>query len=398
MCEMKDKIKALANQHLSTIVEIRRHLHQNPELSFKEFNTSKYISKVLSEHGIKHELGIVKTGIIGVIEGTVPTSKTIALRADIDALPIQETTNLKFKSINEGVMHACGHDVHTASLLGSILILNELKNEFEGSIKFLFQPGEEMLPGGAKLMIEEGVLENPKVDKIIGQHVYPDLEVGKVGFKTGTYMASADEIYFTVKGKGGHAALPHQVIDPILITSHIIIALQQIVSRNCSPYISTVLSFGDIIGKGATNIIPNEVKVKGTFRTFNEDWRNEAHVKMIKMATAIAESMGAVCEFEVRKGYPVLENDIATTNNAKLAAIEYLGKENVIDLGLRMTAEDFAYYSQHIPSCFYRVGTSNKSKNIGGSLHNGDLTIDEDALKLSTGLMTYIALNELNNI
>lgn len=393
---MKDKIKVLAKQHLSKIIEIRRHLHKNPELSFKEFNSSKYISDILTQNGIEHQTEIVKTGIVGVIEGVNPSFKTIAIRADIDALPIQETTNLDFQSINEGVMHACGHDVHTASLLGSILILNELKDEFEGTVKFLFQPGEEMLPGGAKLMIEEGVLVNPKVDKIIGQHVYPDLEVGKVGFKAGTYMASADEIYFTVKGKGGHAALPHQIIDPILITSHIIIALQQIVSRNASPYIPTVLSFGDIIGKGATNIIPNEVKVKGTFRTFNEEWRIDAHEKMIKMATSIAESMGAACNFEVRKGYPVLENDIDTTNNAKLAATEYLGNDNVVDLGLRMTAEDFAYYSQHIPSCFYRIGTSNQSKNIGGSLHNGNLTIDENALELSVGLMTYIAINELN--
>lgn len=395
---MKSKIKKIAKDNLSKIIEIRRYLHQNPELSFKEFNTSEYISKVLSENNIEHKKGIVNTGIIGIIEGNNPTSKTIALRADIDALPIQETTDLEFKSINTGVMHACGHDVHTASLLGSILILSELKSDFQGTIKFLFQPGEEVLPGGAKLMIEEGVLDNPKVDKIIGQHVYPDLEVGKVGFKPGTYMASADEIYFTVKGKGGHAALPHELIDPILITSHIIIALQQIVSRSCSPYIPTVLSFGDIQGKGATNVIPNEVKVKGTFRTFDENWREEAHLKMIKMAENIAVSMGGVCEFEVRKGYPVLENDIDTTEKAKKAAIEYLGEGNVVDLGLRMTAEDFAYYSQEVPACFYRMGTSNKAKNIGGSLHNGNLTIDDNALELSTGLMAYLALNELNNI
>lgn len=394
---MKDKIKSLVRTNLSKIVEIRRHLHQHPELSFEEVKTSKYISKVLSEFGIEHQTGIVNTGIVGLIKGKNPLSRTIALRADIDALPIQETTGLSYESINKGIMHACGHDVHTSSLIGALVILNELKDTFEGTIKFLFQPGEEVLPGGAKLMIEEQVLESPKVERIIAQHVYPDLETGKVGFKSGIYMASADEIYFTVKGKGGHAALPHQLIDPILITSHIIIALQQIVSRNCSPYIPTVLSFGDIVGKGATNIIPNEVKVKGTFRTFDETWREEAHLKMIKMAKNIAESMGAVCEFEVRKGYPVLENDELTTDIAKKAAIDYLGKENVVDLGLRMTAEDFSYYSQKVPACFYRVGTSNKVNNIGGSLHSGSLTIDENALEISVGLMAYIALKELED-
>ena len=343
---MKDKIQKLVKDNLSSIIEVRRHLHQNPELSFKEFKTAEYISNILDYNNIKYEKGIVGTGIVGTIKGNIPSSKVIALRADIDALPIQERNELDFKSVNDGVMHACGHDMHTASLLGTLIVLNKLKNEFEGTVKFLFQPGEEVLPGGAKLMIEEGVLESPKVDKIIGQHVYPDLEVGKIGIRSGIYMASADEIYFTVKGVGGHGALPHQLVDPILITSHIIIALQQIVSRNSSPYIPTVLSFGDILGKGATNVIPNEVNVKGTFRTFNEGWRNEAHFKMAKMAEGIAESMGAVCEFEIKKGYPVLENDVEMTKTVRESAIEYLGKDNVIDLDLRMTAEDFAYYSQ----------------------------------------------------
>lgn len=393
---MKDKIQKIVKNNLLNIIEVRRHLHQNPELSFKEFKTAEYISKILDYNNIKYEKGIVGTGIVGTIKGDIPSSKVIALRADIDALPIQETTELDFKSVNDGVMHACGHDMHTASLLGTLIVLNKLKSEFEGTVKFLFQPGEEVLPGGAKLMIEEGVLESPKVDKIIGQHVYPDLEVGKVGIKSGIYMASADEIYFTVKGIGGHGALPHQLVDPILITSHIIIALQQIVSRNSSPYIPTVLSFGDILGKGATNVIPNEVNVKGTFRTFNEDWRNESHLKMVKMAEGIAESMGAVCEFEIRKGYPVLENDVEMTKTVRESAIEYLGKDNVIDLDLRMTAEDFAYYSQQVPSCFYRFGTSNKLKSIGGRLHNGDLIIDDSALELSVGLMAFITLKELN--
>ena len=389
-------MQKLVKDNLSSIIKVRRYLHQNPELSFKEFKTAEYISNILDYNNIKYEKGIVGTGIVGTIKGNIPSSKVIALRADIDALPIQETAELDFKSVNDGVMHACGHDMHTASLLGTLIVLNKLKSEFEGTVKFLFQPGEEVLPGGAKLMIEEGVLESPRVDKIIGQHVYPDLEVGKIGIRSGIYMASADEIYFTVKGVGGHGALPHQLVDPILITSHIIIALQQIVSRNSSPYIPTVLSFGDILGKGATNVIPNEVNVKGTFRTFNEDWRNESHLKMAKMAEGIAESMGAVCEFEIKKGYPVLENDVEMTKTVRESAIEYLGKDNVIDLDLRMTAEDFAYYSQKIPSCFYRFGTSNKLKGIGGRLHSGDLTIDENALEISVGLMAFAAIKELN--
>lgn len=392
---MKDKIQKLVKDCIGDIINIRHHLHQHPELSFQEYNTAKFISEKLTSYGIQHQTGVVNTGIIGVIKGINPESKTIALRADIDALPINEVSGVDYSSQNEGIMHACGHDFHSASLLGTLKILNQLKDSFEGTIKFLFQPGEEVLPGGAKLMIEEGVLKNPDVECITGQHVYPDLETGTVGIKSGIYMASADEIYFTVKGKGGHGALPHQAIDPILITSNIIVSLQQIISRNCSPYIPAVLSFGDILGKGATNVIPSEVKVKGTFRTFDESWRKEAHQLMVKMAQGIAESMGAICEFEVRKGYPVLENDRDLTELNKESAIEYLGKENVIDLGLRMTAEDFAYYSHEVPASFYRVGTANKKKKIGGSLHNGSLTIDDKALETSVGLMAYLAIKQL---
>jgi len=392
---MITEIKKIIEENKEQLITIRRYLHQNPELSFEEYKTASYISQVLSNYNIEHQTGVVKTGIIGTIKGKNPHSKVIALRADIDALPIVENTNLDFASQNKGVMHACGHDVHTTALIGALIVLNTLKNKFEGTIKFIFQPGEEQLPGGAKLMIEDKVLENPTVDKIIGQHVFPDLEVGKVGFRPNTYMASADEIHFTVQGKGGHAALPHTLTDPILITAHIIVALQQIVSRNASPYIPTVLSFGDIIGKGATNVIPNAVAVKGTFRTFDEKWRTEAHAKMKKMAESIAEGMGATCNFEVRKGYPVLVNDQATTELAKQAAINYLGKENVIDLEMRMTAEDFAYYSQQIPSCFYRLGTSNPTKGYGGGLHNAKFTIDEDAISIGAGLMSYIALQQL---
>lgn len=389
-------IKDRANLYKEEFIDIRRHLHQNPELSFQEFKTSKFVCDKLDEYGIEYEKGIVKTGVVALIRGTYPSSKTIALRADLDALPILEDNNISYKSINEGVMHACGHDVHTSSLLGAAKILNELRAQFSGTIKLIFQPGEEKLPGGASLMIAEGVLRNPDPASIIGQHVYPQLESGKVGFRSGMYMASCDELYVTIKGKGGHAALPHQNIDPILISSHIIIALQQLISRIIPPTIPAVLSFGKITGNGATNIIPDIVELEGTFRIMNEEWRAIAHQKMIKMAESIAESMGGECIFRLEKGYPFLVNDDRVTEQAKAAAIEFLGSENVIDLDLRMTAEDFAYYSQIKPACFYRLGIRNKGDNNTSGLHTSTFNIDESAIETSIGLMSWIAIKELS--
>lgn len=392
---MIEKIKSISEKIFSEVVKHRRHLHAHPELSFQEFETSKYVCDVLDQHQIAYQKGFVKTGIVALIQGNNPDKKCVALRGDLDALPIQENTGLPFTSQNRGIMHACGHDFHTSSLLGCAILLNQIKDSFEGTIKLIFQPGEELLPGGAKLMIEEGVLENPKVTSIIGQHVFPDLEVGKVGFKSGMYMASTDEIYIKVIGKGGHAALPHKVIDPILIASHLIINLQQISSRKANPATPTVLSFGDIQGHGATNIIPNEVSIKGTFRTFDEEWRKEAHTLIEKIAKTTVEGMGGIVDVDIRVGYPFLINDEEITTISKQAAIEFLGEENVVDLDLRMTAEDFAYFSQVANGCFYRLGTSNSAKNIGGSLHHPELTLDEDALKFAPGLMSYIAIKQL---
>lgn len=392
---MKQRIQDLAHLYTEKVIAIRRHLHQFPELSFNEVETSKYIIEQIRPLGVEIQSGIIKTGIVVFIKGKNPTKKTIALRGDIDALPIQELTQLPFASKNDGVMHACGHDMHTASLIGCAFILNELRNEFEGTVKLLFQPGEELLPGGAKLMIEAGVLENPKVESIFGQHVYPELPVGKVGFKPGMYMASADEIYLTITGKGGHAALPQYFIDPILIASHVIVALQQITSRKANPSTPTVLSFGYIEGKGATNVIPNEVKLKGTFRTFDEKWRFEAHEHIRSIISGIVTSMGGTFDLDIKVGYPFLTNEPLTTEFAKECAIEYLGQENVVDLELRMTAEDFAYYSQQTKGCFYRLGTSNVSKNISGSLHHPNVQFDDDALTTAMGLMSFIALKEL---
>ena len=396
MEELKNLIKSKAAAYKEEIIAIRRHLHQNPELSFEEYNTSKFVSSKLDEFGIEHQTGIVKTGIVGLIKGKNPTSKTIALRADLDALPILEENDVAYKSINDGVMHACGHDVHTSSLLGTAKILNEIKEQFEGTVKLIFQPGEERLPGGASLMIKEGVLENPEPDTIIGQHVYPQLEAGKVGFRGGMYMASTDELFMTVIGKGGHAALPHLNVDPILITAHILTALQQVVSRFKHPTAPTVLSFGKMIANGATNIIPDKVELEGTFRAMNEEWRAEAHIKMKKMAESIAESMGGKCIFRIEKGYPFLVNDEIITAKAKQNAIDFLGKENVIDLDLRMTGEDFAYFSQVKPACFYRLGIKNDLKNINSGLHTSTFNIDEDAIETAIGLMAWLTVQELS--
>jgi len=395
--ELLELIKEKASEYKEEVISIRRYLHQNPELSFEEYNTSKYVCSKLDEIGIDYQSGVVNTGIVALIKGNNPSYKTVALRADLDALPITEENDIPYKSNNVGVMHACGHDVHTSSLLGVAKILTEIKDQFEGTVKLIFQPGEERLPGGASLMIKEGVLENPSPNTIIGQHVYPQLEVGKVGFKSGMYMASTDELFMTVKGKGGHAALPHLNVDPVLITAHILTSLQQIVSRMSHPTAPTVLSFGKIIGNGATNIIPDKVELEGTFRAMDEEWRTKAHIKMKKMAKTIAESMGGECEFKILKGYPFLVNDEATTNKAKLAAIDFLGKENVIDLDLRMTAEDFAYFSQMRPSCFYRLGIKNEEKKINSGLHTSTFNIDENALEIAIGLMAWITLNELKN-
>ena len=392
---MVDRIKQLSSKYFKEINEIREHLHANPELSFKEHNTSKYVQQKLKEYGIDFQAGYVETGIIGLIKGKNPASKSIALRGDMDALPIIEDSSAAYCSKNKGVMHACGHDVHTSCLLGAAKILKQLENEFEGTIKLIFQPGEERLPGGAKLMIEEGVLENPTPQKVIGQHVYPDLEVGKVGFKKGMYMASADELHVTVKGKGGHAALPHKFIDPILIASNIIVSLQQIVSRSAKPDVPSVLSFGKIIGEGSTNIIPDEVKLEGTFRTMDEEWRFDAHKKMKALAESIALGMGGSCDFDVRVGYPYLVNDEVVTETHIQAAKEYLGEENVVDLDLRMTAEDFSYYSQVAPVCFYRLGTRNEAKGITSGLHTSTFDIDSKALEIGMGVMAYGAIKQL---
>lgn len=393
---MKERIQELAHQYHPNSIEQRRYLHQHPELSFEEVQTGQYIAARLKEMGIEHQHGVAGNGVVALIKGRNPKKKVVALRADMDALPIQETNQVAYKSQRPGIMHACGHDVHTASLLGTARILHELRDQFEGTVKCIFQPGEEKLPGGASIMIKEGVLERPKPASIFGQHVHPPLRAGLIGLKPGIYMASSDEIYVTVKGKGGHGAMPQECIDPVVITAQIIVALQQIISRYADPAIPSVLTFGKInTTGGATNIIPNEVKLEGTFRTMNEKWRSEAHKRMKKMAESMAKSMGGACDFHIMRGYPVLHNNPELTLRTKQWAIDFLGKDRVVDLPLRMTSEDFAYFAQAMPACFYRLGTGNPERGIQSPLHTSTFDVDETALETGMGLMCWLAIREL---
>ena len=389
---IKQLIATNAQELEPELIAIRRHLHQHPELSFQEYNTTAYIQSVLSQWGIKFSSGWVKTGIVGVIEGKNPDSRCIGLRADIDALPIQEENQVSYQSCNPGVMHACGHDVHTTCLLGALKLLHDTRDQWEGQIKFLFQPGEEKLPGGASLMIAEGVLKNPAPQAIIGLHVLPQMECGFFGLKSGMFMASADEIYITVKGKGGHAALPQSFIDPILISAHLLTALQQVVSRNASPIIPSVLSFGKIIGNGATNVIPDEVKLEGTFRTFNEDWRSQAHERIQSICHSICEGFGGSCEVNILKGYPFLVNDHFISDQVQKSLSDLFGQDKILPLETRMTAEDFAYYSQIVPACFFRMGTGNSAKGISSGIHTSTFDVDEKCLIHGSMAMAMAAM------
>lgn len=394
--ELEHKIKEASKKYIDEIIKVRRHLHQHPELSYQEFKTSEYIRNKLDEHQIPYTHGYVNTGIVAKIEGAQPQSQVIALRGDMDALPIKENTGLPFQSVNEGVMHACGHDVHTSSLLGTGLLLNGLKDKFTGTVLLIFQPAEEKLPGGAKLMMEEGALADPEPGLIIGQHIMPDLPAGTVGFKAGMYMASTDEIYLKIKGKGGHAAMPHQLTDTVLLTSHVIVALQQVVSRNAMASVPSVLSFGKVIANGATNVIPSEVNVEGTFRTMDEKWREKAHTIITHMAQSVAAGMGGECEVYIKKGYPFLVNDKHVTEKAAAYARAFLGQEKVLSLDIRMTSEDFAYFSQKYPVTFYRLGVKPVDENNPAPLHSPGLTIDEGALKTGMETMAYLAIKFLS--
>ncbi len=391
--ELLDKIKSRSNELSSQLIEIRRHLHANPELSFQEFETSKFIQSVLSKHNIAFETGFVKTGIVALIKGNNPNKRCVLLRADMDALPIEEKNDVVYKSRNNGVMHACGHDVHSSCALGAAIILNEIKAEFEGTIKIMFQPGEEVLPGGAYLMINEGVLDNPKVDCALALHVFPSMETGKLGFRHGMYMASTDEIYIDVIGKGGHAAMPAEYNNPLVIASDLILTLNNefMLNQNNQPA-PTVLAFGKIEGKGATNVIPANVSIAGTFRTMDEAWRSKVHSQIVSLAQDCAQKHNANITVRIERGYPFLVNDANVTSKVKISAEQCIGKSNVEELPLRMTAEDFAYISQKVPSCFFRLGTGNKERGIVSGVHTSTFDIDESAIEIGVNAMAWAAL------
>jgi amidohydrolase len=391
-----EKLLHLSDQYLSETIRLRRHIHQHPELSFEEFHTAEFIEQTLKNYGIA-SARMGKTGVVAILEGQAAGDRTLALRADIDALPIQEISNQNYSSRNANVMHACGHDVHTASLLTTARILAENTALWGGKIKIIFQPAEEKFPGGASILIEEGILQNPAPDIILAQHVFPELEAGKLGFKEGPFMASADEIYITVTGKGGHGAMPHKTRDTILIASHIIVALQQIVSRNNNPLTPSVLTLGKIQSTGgATNIIPGEVKIEGTFRTFDEEWRKEAKILIRNICEGTAHAMGGHIDLDIKNGYPVLLNDLKLTQMMKSWATQLLGPGQIVDLPMRTTAEDFAYYSQVMPACFYRLGTSIPGHTGEKRVHTPDFDIDEQALVTGVAFMAFAAMNWLN--
>jgi amidohydrolase len=380
-----------------TLVSDRRHLHQNPELSFEEVQTSAFVQERLRDLNIPFTSGIGGYGVVANLQGHSP-GRVVALRADMDALPIQEANEVPYASKVPGVMHACGHDVHTASLLGVAALLRSRTQDFSGTVRFLFQPAEEKLPGGASLMIRDGALANPTPQAIYGQHVMPLLPAGTVGFRSGRYMASADEIRLTIRGKGGHAAMPHLNTDAVLIASHIVVALQQVVSRRANPTLPSVLSFGHIVGEGAYNVLPNDVRLRGTFRTMDETWRDQAHALIREIASGTASAMGAVCDVEIDRGYPMLFNHPESTALARSTAEAYLGPQQVVDLDLWMAAEDFAFYAQQIPATFYRLGTRNEAKGWVSSVHTSTFDVDESALPLGAGLMAAIALEQLASV
>jgi amidohydrolase len=392
---LKEQISTIiSDQFLVEMTAIRRHLHQNPELSFQEQKTSEYIRELLDQWGIKYNFPFVKNGILASVKGAGEGGR-IAVRADMDALPIKEDSGVDFQSENPGVMHACGHDVHMTSLLGAIRIIDQLKHLFNGEFLFVFQPGEEKIPGGAKLMLEEGIFEGRQPDMIIAQHVLPDMEAGHVGFREGIYMASSDEIYITVKGKGGHGALPQQINDPVLMASHILISLQQEINRRSPSGVPTVLSFGKVVADGAVNVIPDHVNLEGTFRTMNEPWRKKAHELIKKIASGIASSMGGDCQVEIRSGYPVLQNNEKITRLAKEKAEDFLGKEKVEAMDIRMTAEDFAWFAQSIPGMMYRMGVKEPGQDKVFPLHTSGFKVDESALRTGISVLAYLSIELL---
>ena len=395
---MLDRIRALADDGFDETVRLRRQIHRRPELAFEEHETAGLVARTLREIGIEPTTGVARTGVVAHVEGARP-GPVVALRADIDALPIREATGLDFASETDGVMHACGHDAHTASLLGAARILQAVREDLAGTVRLLFQPSEEKIPGGATEMIADGALDamppHPAPERIYGQHVFPELPVGSLGVRAGPTMASADEVYVTVRGRGGHAAAPHTLVDPVLVQAHVLTALQAVISRNRPPGVPSLLSFGRVEADGATNVIPDEVRLVGTFRSMDEDWRFAAHALIERTVARTAEAFGATAETEVRVGYPALVNDDAAAAAVRAAAVDYVGEARTVDLPMWYASEDFAWYTQRLPGAFYVLGVGNEAAGITHGLHTPRMTVDEEALRLGPGFMAYLAWRAL---
>jgi hippurate hydrolase len=386
---MQNQFLQWAQKHADELIGWRRHLHAHPELSYQEVETAAFVQEKLKEFGIASHL-LSTTGVVACIEGKNPTKKVIALRADMDALPIQEENNLPYRSVKEGIMHACGHDVHTTCLLGAARLLQETRSDWEGTVKLIFQPGEEKNPGGASLMIRDGVLSDPSPQAIVALHVSTTLPTGAFSFRAGKVMASADELYITIKGKGGHAASPHLTIDPILISAHLITALQQLISRHNDPFNPSVLSITSIQGGNTTNVIPDQVKLMGTFRAMNENWRSKAHELIRQVTDQVVSSMGGEALLHIDIGYPCVHNDEQLHHKVVPLAVQLVGEKNISETEVRMGAEDFGYYAQQIPGCFFRLGVVNPSLGNTHGVHTSRFQVDEEAIAYGTAMMAWL--------
>jgi len=392
--KLHDEIKSKIDSIFDKVVSYREHLHKYPELSFKEFQTMEFVAEKLQGIGVKFQKEVAGTGVVALIEASFHSQNQscVGLRADLDALPIQEENEVGYKSVNDGIMHACGHDVHTSILLGAAEVLQHFKESLKQPVKLIFQPGEETNPGGASLMIEAGVLENPKVDKMYGLHVFPDLFAGNVGLRPGLYMASSDEIHLKIEGIGGHGALPEKCINPLMMGAEFLLKATELLEKQCPKDVPQVLSFGRFEAFGSTNVIPSQAELKGTFRTMNEEWRAKAHFLLSQLAEEISEKFKGKINLTISKGYPFLKNDEILTTELKSTFLSNFGADKVHDLPLRMTAEDFAFYSQNIPVVFFRLGTADSTKEINYGVHHSKFDIDKKAIKTGIFSMVIAAL------
>ena len=389
-----DKIRSEVDEIMPGMVADRRHLHENPELGFQEFKTAEFVKQRLEQLGVEDiRTGIAVTGVTGLITGTGEgPQRNVLVRADMDALPIHEENDVDYKSKNEGVMHACGHDAHTSILLGLARLLSDRKDQFSGTVKLCFQPAEELPPGGAQAMIKEGVMNEPPIEAVFGLHMANQVPVGKIQVGAGPVMAAADGYTITIHGKGGHGAYPHGCIDPVVIGAQIVVALQTTVSRNTDPMDAAVVSNCVFQSGDAFNVIPDTAVLKGTVRTFKDETRDLMEKRITELATTIAEGMGGKATVDYARGYPATVNDEAMTELAREAAIAAVGEENVIAKDPAMGAEDMSYFQLEAPGSYFFVGSKNEEKGLVWGHHHPKFDIDEESM--ANGL-TAMAMNVL---